>query len=125
MDLEVKKLEAEIEDSVTLKKFFYIHLAPDHLKRSSDNCLAWILLILHAVADQQHTRETAKNVSYCGNKFSQKRSNQITFTMKKIKDVLVKTMISTRITTITIQNIIIVITQIIIEVIVLLAIIIT
>ena len=49
MELEVTKWEAEMKDSNTLRKFLYIHLAPEHLKGKMREILSLDMEILSVV----------------------------------------------------------------------------
>ena len=79
LELEVMKWETEMRDCATLKKFLYIHLAPDHLKSKMREILSLDIKNFKrrcrdiCDADQQRTREAARNVNYSVNRSIQKR----------------------------------------------------
>ena len=80
LELENKKWEAEMRDSDTLKKFLYMHRAPDHLKGKIGE---FLILDINSFkhhcretcdTDQQHTKEAAKIMCCSGFRYNKQRS---------------------------------------------------
>ena len=80
LELEVKKWEDEMKDSDTLKKFLYVHLAPEHIEGKIREFLYLDIDKFKlrcrniCYADQQRKNRAAKNISYTGNRFNQRQS---------------------------------------------------
>ena len=79
LELEVTKWEAEMRDPNTLRKFLYIHLAPDHLKSKMREVLSLDIENYKrrcrdiCDVDQQRSREASKNINYSSSRSNQRR----------------------------------------------------
>ena len=79
LELEVKKWEDEMKDSDTLKKFLYVHLAPEHIEGKIREFLYLDIETFKqrcrdiCNADQQRKNRAAKNISYTGNRYNQRQ----------------------------------------------------
>ena len=80
LELEVTKWEAEMKDSNTLRKFLYIHLAPEHLKGKMREILSLDIENFKRrcrdICDANHQRsiEASRNINYNVNRPSQRKS---------------------------------------------------
>ena len=79
LELEVTKWEAEMRDPNTLRKFLYIHLAPDRLKSKMREVLSLDIENYKrrcrdiCDVDQQRSREASKNINYSSSRSNQRR----------------------------------------------------
>ena len=80
LELEVTKWEAEMRDSNTLRKFLYIHLAPENLKNKMREVLSLDTENYKrrcrdiCDVDQQQTREASKIINYSADRSSKRKS---------------------------------------------------